>query len=121
VRKIALTDHLLVLTICGSEEEAGRVARHLVENRLAACVGITPGVRSLYWWQGKVEQAEEWALTIKTRAALYTQVESAIRAVHSYEIPEILAVPVAAGLPAYLDWIDAETRPVAPEPGDVMG
>jgi periplasmic divalent cation tolerance protein len=109
------------MTMCGSEEEAGRVARHLVENRLAACVGVTPRVRSLYWWQGKVENAEEWALTIKTRAALYTQVEAAIRTVHSYEIPEILAVPVAAGLPAYLDWINAETLPVAPEPGDVMG
>jgi periplasmic divalent cation tolerance protein len=116
-----VTEHLLVLTMCGSEEEAGRVARHLVENRLAACVGITPRVRSLYWWQGKVEQAEEWALTIKTRAELYPKVEGAIRAAHSYEIPEILAVPVVAGLPAYLDWINAETRPVAPEPGDVMG
>ena len=116
-----MTDSLLVFTMCGSEEEAGRVARRLVEQRLAACVAITPRVRSLYWWQNRVEQSEEWALTIKTRSSLYPLVEAAIRETHSYQVPEIIAVPIAAGLPAYLEWLHMETRPVAPEPGDVMG
>ena len=112
---------ILVLTMCGSEQEARNMARALVGLRLAACVGITPGVCSVFRWKDAVEEASEWALTIKTRAALYPQVEAAIRATHSYELPEILAIPVAAGLPAYLDWLASESGPVASEPGDVMG
>jgi periplasmic divalent cation tolerance protein len=116
-----MTDKMLVLTTCGSEEEAERVAAALVERRVAACVAVTPRVRSVYRWKGQVERAEEWALTVKTRAALYSQVEAVIREVHSYEVPEILAVPVAAGLAPYLDWVDGETGGVASETGDVMG
>lgn len=112
---------ILVLTMCGSEEEARRVALALVEARLAACVGIAPGVRSVYRWKGAVEEATEWGLTIKTRAGLYPQVEAAVLASHSYEVPEILAIPVTAGLPAYLQWVEEETIPLAAEPGDVMG
>lgn len=85
------------------------MAGGLVEARLAACVQIIGPVRSVYRWQGQVERADEVLLSIKTRAALYPQVEAAIRELHSYEIPEIVALPVAAGLPAYLDWIAAET------------
>lgn len=115
-----MTDKILVLTTAPDEAQAGRMAAALVERRLAACVAVTPGVRSVYRWQGKVETAGEWALTIKTRAALYEAVEAAIRELHSYEVPEILAVPVAAGSRAYLDWVEAETA-VAGGPGDVMG
>jgi len=115
------TDKILVFTTCGSEEEAGRVACALVDAQLAACVAVTPRIRSVYRWKGQVERAEEWALTVKTRAALYPRVEAAIRAAHSYETPEILAVPIAAGLEAYLHWIDEETGGVASGPGDVMG
>jgi periplasmic divalent cation tolerance protein len=116
-----MNERILVYTMCGSEEEARRIARLLVEARVAACVGITAGVESVYQWKGNVETAREWALTIKTRAALYPQVEQAVRAAHSYETPEIIAVPIVAGLPAYLEWIDQETAAVAGEPGDMMG
>lgn len=115
-----LEGKILVLTSTGSEQEAGRIAARLVDARLAACVAITPRVRSVYRWKGEVEQAEEWTLTIKTRAALYAQVEAAIREVHSYDVPEVLAIPVVAGWPAYLDWVDAETAPVAGNSGDVI-
>lgn len=111
---------ILVFTTCGSEEEAGRMAERLLDSRLAACVGITPRVRSVYRWKGEIEDSEEWALTIKTRAELYPRVEAAIREAHSYEVPEILAVPVVAGWPAYLDWVDAETAQLAPGAGDVI-
>jgi periplasmic divalent cation tolerance protein len=111
---------MLVFTMCGSEEEAGRVAARLVDSRLAACVGITARVRSVYRWKGQIEDAEEWALTIKTRGELYARVEAAIREAHSYEVPEILAVPVAAGWPAYLEWLEAETAEVAGGAGDVI-
>ena len=111
---------ILVLTGTDSEQEAGRIAARLVDARLAACVAITPRVRSVYRWKGEIEQAEEWTLTIKTRAALDARVEAAIRESHSYEVPEILAVPVVAGWPAYLEWVDAETAPVAGNSSDVI-
>lgn len=115
-----LTGKILVFTMCGSEEEAGRLAARLVDLRLAACVCITPRVRSVYRWKNEIEDAEEWGLTIKTRAELYPRVEAAIREAHSYEVPEILAVPVVAGWPAYLDWVDAETAQVAAGADDVI-
>lgn len=116
----ALTGKILVLTTCDSEEEAARIAGRLIDARLAACVAVTPRVRTMYRWKGEVEEAEEWALTIKTREALYVQVEEMIRKMHSYETPEILAVAVAGGSQAYLDWVDAETSPVAGKTDDVI-
>jgi len=101
---------LLVMTNLGDIASAQMLARALVEQRLAACVNILPAVQSIYRWNGAVEQAAEVTLLIKTTTARYAELEQAIRALHPYELPEVIAVPVSAGLPAYLEWIAQETR-----------
>jgi len=100
-----MADYVQVLTTAGSEEEAERIASMLLEKRLAACVQTIGPVTSRYRWEGKLERAEEWACLAKTEGALYEQVETVIRCVHSYEEPEILAIPVLAGSTGYLAWI----------------
>jgi periplasmic divalent cation tolerance protein len=84
------------------------LARALLERRLAACVNVGASVESLYHWRGRIETAQEVPLTIKTRATLYPHVEAAIRELHDYELPEIIAVPVTAGHAGYIGWIEAE-------------
>jgi periplasmic divalent cation tolerance protein len=105
---------LLVLTNLPDAASARALAEHVVAERLAACVNILAPCRSVYRWQGKVEESEEVPLLIKTTAASYAALEAAIRARHPYELPEIVAVPISRGLPAYLDWLAAETRPPTP-------
>ena len=100
---------LLVLTNCPDEESANAIALVLVEARLAACVNILPRVQSIYRWQGAVESATEIPLFIKSTATNYPALEAAIRDRHPYQVPEIIALPVERGLPAYLDWIATET------------
>ena len=100
---------LLVLTNCPDEESANAIALALVEERLAACVNILPRVQSVYRWQGAVESATEIPLFIKSTATNYPALEAAIRNRHPYQVPEIIALPVECGLPAYLDWIASET------------
>ncbi|MFN4324379.1 MAG: divalent-cation tolerance protein CutA [Azonexus sp.] len=102
-------DIRLVITNCPDEETANRIALAVVEARLAACVNILPRVQSIYRWQGAVESAAEVPLLIKTTAAAYPALEAAIRERHPYDIPEIIALPIAGGLPAYLNWLAAET------------
>ena len=102
-------DALLVLTNLPDAASARALAEHIVSARLAACVNILAPCRSVYRWQGKVEDAEEVPMLIKTSAERYPELEAAIRARHPYELPEIVAVPLSQGLPAYLDWIAAET------------
>ena len=102
---------LLVITNCPDEASANRIALAVVEARLAACVNLLPRVQSVYHWQGAVESASEVPLLIKTTAARYDALQAAIRELHPYDVPEIIALPIAAGLPAYLDWLAAETRP----------
>ncbi|HZX30520.1 MAG TPA: divalent-cation tolerance protein CutA [Rhodocyclaceae bacterium] len=101
---------LLVLTNCPDAAVAEDIARHLVEGRLAACVNILAPCRSVYRWQGAVETAAEVPLLIKTSADRYAALEAAIQAVHPYEVPEIIALPIDQGLPAYLDWVANETH-----------
>ncbi|MBI5282156.1 MAG: divalent-cation tolerance protein CutA [Candidatus Solibacter usitatus] len=103
-----MTDKIVVISTCASFEEATRIARHLVDSRVAACVTITPGVRSIYRWKGAVEDSEEFALTIKSRRDLFESLCAELRKVHSYEVPEILALAVVDGAPSYLDWLDRE-------------
>ena len=100
---------VLVLTNCPDEESANAIALALVEERLAACVNILPRVQSVYRWQGAVESATEIPLFIKSTAANYPALEATIRNRHPYQVPEIIALPVTHGLPAYLDWIASET------------
>lgn len=99
------TDYIQVLTTVGSEEEAERVSRALIEGRLAACVQVLGPILSRYRWQGAVEEAREWQCLAKTTAAAYPEVEEAIRRLHSYDEPEIIATPIVAGSSGYLAWI----------------
>ncbi len=94
-----------MLTTVGSEEEAGAIATHLLDRRLAACVQVIGPVESRFWWDGRVETAAEWLCLAKTTADRYDGVEAAIRERHSYEVPEILAVPVSRGSRDYLGWL----------------
>ena len=102
---------LLVLTNCPDVEVADRIARTIVEQRLAACVNRLAPVESVYRWQGTVERATEVPLLIKTTRERYAEIEQAIRALHPYEVPEIIAMPVSAGLASYLRWVADETQP----------
>jgi periplasmic divalent cation tolerance protein len=101
---------MLVITNLADTASAQQLARALVEQRLAACVNMLPAVHSIYRWEGAVEEAAEVTLLIKTTTARYPALEQAIVALHPYELPEVIAVPVSAGLPAYLGWIARETR-----------
>lgn len=106
-----MAEYVQVLTTTGSEEEADRIASLLVERRLAACVQVVGPIVSRYRWQGEIEREQEWQCLAKTERDRYPEVESAIRAVHSYEEPEILAIPVLAGSTGYLAWISESLRP----------
>lgn len=103
-----MTDKIVVLNTCGSVEEAERLARKLVDLRLAACVTVISPARSFYRWQGAVADATEWLLLIKTSRPLFAQLRSALEAAHSYELPEIIALPVVEGSVGYLAWMDSE-------------
>lgn len=103
---------LLVLTNLPDRDSAQRLAQSLIENHAAACVNILSECSSVYRWQGKIESASEVPLLIKTTRAAYPRVEVLIRTQHPYELPEIIAVSVAAGLPAYLQWVVQETSSI---------
>lgn len=103
-----MTDKIVVFSTCDSEEQAGRIARELVEQKLAACVNIVPGARSVYRWKGQMEDSAEWLLIIKSRRDLMDKLRSAISKIHTYEVPELLAVPVVDGSESYLAWLDRE-------------
>lgn len=102
-------DALLVITHLPDAASARALAGHLVENRLAACANLLAPCRSVYRWNGKTEEAGETPLLLKTTTARYAALEAAIRERHPYELPEIVAVPIAHGLPAYLGWVADET------------
>jgi periplasmic divalent cation tolerance protein len=103
-----MTNKIVVFSTCGSQEEAEQLARRLLEARLAACVNVIMQIRSYYWWKGKIEEAGEWLLVIKTSREAFDRVRSVLEAAHSYELPEVLALPVIEGSPNYLAWIDRE-------------
>lgn len=102
---------LLVITNCPDVACAEAIADQLLAQRLAACINLLPPVRAIYRWQGKIQRASEVPLLIKTTAGRYPAVAAAIGARHPYEVPEIIALPITHGLPAYLDWLAAETAP----------
>lgn len=101
-----MTDKRLVLSTTGSQEEAQRIAKALVEEKLAACVNIVPGIESHYRWKEKVESAQEWLLIVKTTASISMIVRDRIKELHSYELPEAIEIPISGGSDEYLDWID---------------
>ena len=102
-----MSDHLVVLSTVAKAEDAERIGRALVEGGLAACVNVLPAVTSIYRWKGKLEREEERLLLIKTRADRFEALREALVALHPYEVPEVLALPVAAGHAPYLEWLDA--------------
>jgi periplasmic divalent cation tolerance protein len=112
-----MTDKIVVLSTCETEEEAVRVARHLVEKKLAACVNILPKARSVYRWvekngpdkgKAKIEDTAELVLIIKSRRDLFDALRAEIGKIHSYEVPEVIALPVVDGSAEYLAWLDRE-------------
>ena len=106
-----MTDKIVVVTTCGSAREARRIARTLVERRLAACVNVHEfPVRSVYRWKGRVESAQECVLLIKTSRKRFVAVEKTIKRLHSYEVPEIIALPIVVGSRDYLSWIAESVR-----------
>ncbi|MCB1019453.1 MAG: divalent-cation tolerance protein CutA [Acidobacteria bacterium] len=102
-----MTDKRIVLTTCGSEADAERIARALVERRLAACVNIIGGVRSIYRWKDAVEDDAELLLIIKTQTSAIERLKAAITELHPYDVPELVVVAIEDGASAYLDWIGA--------------
>ena len=106
-----MTSALVVFCTCGTPEEALRIAHSLVEERFAACVNILPQMRSVYRWQGLVEDAQETLLVIKTSSDRLPELRERVSQLHSYEVPEILAVEVADGAPAYLAWLLDQVGP----------
>jgi len=100
---------IVVQTAIDSQEAAQKIADTVVSKRLAACGWVSGPINGTYWWQGKLEHAQEWVCSFKTRQALYGALEQTIRELHSYEVPEIIATPIVAGDQRYLDWIVDET------------
>jgi periplasmic divalent cation tolerance protein len=96
---------IIILSTTGSEDEASKIAEHLVSNRLAACVNIIPSITSVYRWKGEMNIDREILMIIKTDASRFEEIKSAVRNLHSYETPELIAIPIQQGLQQYLDWI----------------
>ena len=105
-----MTDKIVILSTCSTEEEAERLARLLVDARLAACVTVIPRMRSFYRWKGATESADECLLLIKSSRELFDSVRSRLETVHSYEVPELLALPVVEGAANYMDWLSTNLR-----------
>jgi periplasmic divalent cation tolerance protein len=104
-----MTDFIVVQTSSDSRDGAQKIADAVVGKHLAACCWVSGPITSTYWWKGKIEQAQEWVCSFKTRNELYNNLEQAIREIHPYEIPEIVATPIISGSQNYLDWITSET------------
>jgi periplasmic divalent cation tolerance protein len=100
--------YIQITTTTDKKEDAERIALRLVEKKIAACVQIVGPITSIYRWKGNIERAEEWQCIIKSREGLYKEIEHAIRSVHPYEVPEIVAIPIVAGSNDYLQWLRGE-------------
>ena len=105
-----MTEFIQVVTTTETKDQAQRIAQAVVEKRLAACAQIVGPISSTYWWKGKVESADEWMCLMKTRNDLFADLERAIREIHPYEVPEIVAVPIVAGSASYMNWLDNELK-----------
>ncbi len=109
-RKIKESAYIVLFTTASNSEEAHKIAKVLLSQRKAACVNIVPGVSSLFWWQDKLDSAQESLLIVKTKASLLNQIVTLVREIHGYEVPEIIALPIIGGNQDYLEWIDKEVK-----------
>src|ERR1700742_66061 len=110
-----MTDKRLVFTTCSSADEARQIAQELVQRRLAACVNIVPQIESVYRWQGEIESSSEWLLIVKTTAAAFAQRRDALSELHSYEVPECIAIAIEDGSEVYLKWMPNAVGETMPE------
>src|SRR5216117_3005966 len=108
-----MTEFIQVSTAVDSKERANKIARRLLDERVASCVQVLGPIKSTYWWRGRIERAREWICFIKARADDYPSIEASIKKIHPYDIPEILAFPVLRGNAEYLNWIRNETARMA--------
>jgi periplasmic divalent cation tolerance protein len=104
------SEPIIVLVTCGSEEEALKISRSLVEERLAACVNLISPIHSIYRWEGKIWDEKEWLLMIKTQRKRFKEIETKVKLLHSYSVPEIIALPIVEGSSSYLNWINENTK-----------
>ena len=100
---------MVVFITCGSEEEASKIAHALVDERLAACANMISPIRSIYRWQGKICDEREWLLVVKTRETRFQDLEKRVKSLHSYQVPEIISLPILAGSSSYLSWLEEST------------
>jgi periplasmic divalent cation tolerance protein len=105
-----MSNPVVVFVTCGSEEEALKIAKALVDERLAACVNLIAPIRSVYRWEGKIWDEKEWLLIIKTQKHKFEELEGKVKSIHSYSVPEIISLPITEGSSAYLDWIRENTE-----------
>jgi periplasmic divalent cation tolerance protein len=105
-----MSDPIIVLVTCGSEEEALKIANALVESRLAACVNLVAPIRSIYRWEERIWDEKEWLLVIKTQKDRFEEVEKKVKSLHSYSVPEIVSLPIVEGSSSYLNWISENTK-----------
>ena len=104
-----MAQFVVVLVTCGSEEEASKIAHALVDERLAACANMISPIRSIYRWQGKIWDEREWLLVVKTRETRFQDLEKRVKSLHSYQVPEIISLPILAGSSSYLSWLEEST------------
>ena len=102
--------NVVIFITTGTDEEAHRIANMLLNKRKVACVNVLPKVRSLFWWQDKLDSAQESLLIVKSKASLLSEIVSMVREVHSYDVPEVIALPIIGGNPDYLEWIGKEVK-----------
>ena len=107
-----MTDKIVVLSTCATKKDAEKLARALLEERLAACVTVVPRVRSYYHWKGAIEETDEFLLVIKSSREMFAGISSALEKLHPYEVPEVLALPVVEGSANYLNWLQANVGDV---------
>ncbi len=105
-----MSDPIVVIVTCGSEDEAAKIANALVESRLAACVNLVSPIRSIYRWEGKIWDEKEWLLIIKTQKQRFEELEERVKSLHSYSVPEIISLPIVEGSSSYLQWIKENTE-----------
>jgi periplasmic divalent cation tolerance protein len=105
-----MSEPIVVLVTCGSEEEALKIANALVEEHLAACVNLVAPIRSIYRWEGKIWDEKEWLLIVKTQTERFEELEKKVESLHSYSVPEIITLPIAEGSSSYLNWLAEMTQ-----------